>query len=196
MIKKQFILPEKLKGYSAIIGFMFALFISNLLWKYNIKGDEASNLASTVTLWGMDISAPFNQMASTVATSCTTLLKSLGWSVSLDNTNTIRHLNGNGVRIIWACSGIKQAYIFVFIMIFARGNALKKIAYTTIGLIVVHLFNILRIAFITATVQSHQNWFVLLHEYITKYAFYALIFAIWVYWEEKIADTQCYKKKE
>lgn len=180
-------LHEKLDPYRGIIGFVITLMLSNLFWKYNILGDDSDSISSIVSLWGWDISAPFNFMAKNVASVCVYLLTFIGTSVSIDDANVIRHLNGNGVKIIWACSGIKQAYIFTCIMLFSRGGWSRKIAYILGGLLVVYFFNVIRIAFIAAAVQHHQDWFVFLHEYITKYAFYAVIFALWVFWEEKIA---------
>jgi exosortase/archaeosortase family protein len=184
---KQFKLPEQLAPYRGIIGFVVTLMLSNLLWKYNIVGDESNSITSTVSLWGCDISAPFNFMARNVADSCAYLLNAMGWRVTLDECNVIRHLNGHGVKIIWACSGLKQAYIFTCILLFSRGGWIKKITYIAVGLLVVYGFNIIRITFIAVMIQYHRDWFVFLHEYLTKYAFYAVIFALWVIWEEKIA---------
>ena len=183
---KKIKLPEKLDPYRGIIGFVITLMLSNLLWKYNVIGDESNSISSIVSLWGWDISAPFNFMAKNVANNCFYLLNWMGKTVTIDNSNVIRHLNGHGIKIIWACSGIKQAYIFTCIMLFSRGLWFRKIAYIFGGLLVVYVFNIIRITFIAATVQHHQNWFVFLHEYLTKYAFYGVIFAMWVFWEEKI----------
>lgn len=194
MVIQKLRLPEQFAGYRGVIGFVVTLMLSNLLWKYSIVGDESNSINSIVSLWGHDISAPFNFMAKNVAKSCAYLLNVMGWKVTLDELNVIRHLNGNGVKIIWACSGIKQAYIFTCILLFSRGEWIKKIAYISFGLLVVYCFNIVRITFIAATVQYHQNWFVFLHEYLTKYAFYALIFVMWVIWEEKIAVKKTISK--
>jgi exosortase/archaeosortase family protein len=187
---KKIKLPEKLEAYRGIIGFVITLMLSNLLWKYNIEGDESNSISSIVSLWGWDISAPFNFMAKNVANNCVYLLTWMGNVVTINDSNVIRHLNGNGVRIIWACSGIKQAYIFTCILLFSRGGWSRKIIYILGGLLVVYIFNLIRITFIAAAIQHHQDWFVFLHEYLTKYAFYAVIFAMWVFWEEKIALKQ------
>jgi exosortase/archaeosortase family protein len=102
-------------------------------------------------------------------------------------SNIIRHANGNSVQIIWACTGIKQAYIFFCIIAFYRGPWLKKLWYIPLGLFVVYVFNIFRISFIVGVVGKHPDWFHFLHIYAFKYAFYLIIFLMWVLWEEKIA---------
>jgi hypothetical protein len=52
------------------------------------------------------------------------------------------------------------------------------------------VFNIFRISTITAIVQQHSSWFTFLHEYFLKYLFYAVIFALWVWWEEKFVSAK------
>jgi len=61
-------LPEKLAPYRGVILFAVVLLLSNWFWKYNVFGDEDG---STVTFWGMDISAPFVWMARPLVSSPT-----------------------------------------------------------------------------------------------------------------------------
>ena len=180
-------LPPKLAPYRGVIGFVVILMASNLIWKYNVLGDETDTL---VTLFGMVISAPFVYMARRVAELCTWLLHSTGHNVTLDTSNILRHDNNVSVQIIWGCTGLKQAYIFICNIAFSRGPWAKKMWYIPLGLIVVYLFNIFRITFIIAFIENHHNTFDLLHFYIFKYLFYTIIFIMWVYWEEIIVGTK------
>ena len=180
--------PEKLAPYRGVIRFAVVLMISNLLWKYNVMGDESYTLNSTVTLWGMNISAPFDWMAGHVAYVSSLILHFFGSNAVLEPLNLLRYQNGHSIQIIWACSGLKQAYIFFCILAFSRGSWVKKLWYIPLGLIVVYLFNIFRIAFIVGYVEYHPNSFEFLHLYLFKYLFYGLIFGMWVLWEEKIIN--------
>ncbi len=180
-------LPQKLARYRGAIGFVVILMVSNLFWKFNVLGDETD---TTVTLFGLDISAPFIYMARHVAELCTWLLHFIGSNITLDASNTLRHENSVSVQIIWGCTGLKQAYIFFCIIAFSRGPWTKKLWFIPLGLIVVYIFNIFRITFIIAFIENHHNSFDLLHFYIFKYLFYLLIFAMWVYWEEIIVETK------
>jgi exosortase/archaeosortase family protein len=188
--------PEKLKPFKSVIWFAAILMGSNYLWKYNISGDEASYFDSVVSLWGMDISAPFVWMAKNVTRVSMFFLNLFGSEITLHPANILSHPNGNCVQIIWACTGLKQAYIFFCIIAFYRGPWLKKLWYIPAGLVVVYLFNIFRISFIVGVVGEHPEWFHFLHLYAFKYAFYLVIFLMWVLWEEKIAGTKSTKSQD
>jgi len=184
------IFPEKLEPYKGVILFFVVLMGTNLFWKYNILGDESMKADSMVTFWGMDISAPFTWMALHVASVTTGILHFFGSGVILEHSNILRHTNGNSVLIIWACTGIKQAYICFCILAFSRGPWSKKLWYIPLSLIVVYIFNIFRITFIVACIENHPTWFQFLHLYAFKYVFYGIIFLMWVYWEEKIVGMK------
>jgi exosortase/archaeosortase family protein len=184
--------PEKLEPYKGVIIFFVILMGTNLFWKYNVRGDESLSVDSLVTFWGLDISTPFTWMAHHVAHVTVSLLHLFGSKVVLEPSNILRHTNGNSVLIIWACTGIKQAYICFCILAFSRGPLRSKLWYIPLSLLAVYLFNIFRIAFIVACIENHPDWFHFLHLYALKYAFYGLIFLMWVFWEEKFVE----KKKQ
>ena len=186
------ILPKKLESYKGIIYFIVILFLSNFFWKLTVKGDESDSL---VTFFGMDISAPFNFMVYHITDTVSSILHFFGSNV-LRRNNTLSCENGHSIRIIWGCSGIKQAYIFFCIIAFTRGPWKKKLWYIPVGLFVVYLFNILRIAIIVALVKNHFEWFHFLHEYFFKYLFYGVIFFMWVFWDERIATKNMLPEEE
>ena len=183
-------LPEKLEPFSGVILFAVILMLSNVFWKYNVLGDESENINSIVTFWGLNITPPFTMLAHHVGHVTESILHLFGSKAVLLPTNSLRHPNGNSVLIIWACTGLKQAYIFFCIIAFYRGPWLKKLWYIPLGLVVVYLFNILRIAIIAAFIENHPDWFNFLHFYFFKYLFYGIIFLMWVLWEEKIAGKK------
>lgn len=187
-------LPEKLEPFRGIILFAVVLMVSNFIWKYNVLGDEEANIHSTITLWGIDITAPFSSMAIHVATLSRTILNALGWDINLTAENALGYTNGNYVRVIWACTGLKQAYITLCILLFARGKWIHKLWFIPLTLAVVYCFNVFRIAFIAASIENHPEWFEFLHLYAFKYAFYGVIFLMWLLWEEKIVGTKGLKK--
>lgn len=178
-------LPIKLRPYSGVIYFMVVLICAHFLWKITVRGDETDTV---IRFLGLNLSAPFNFMASHVATATTKLLQFFGSDIQQLDNNVLRHANGVSVRIVWSCTGLKQAYIFVCIIAFYAGNLKKKLWYIPLGLLVVYLVNIVRISAITALVESFPDQFVMLHEYLFKYLFYAILFGMWVIWDEKIAD--------
>jgi exosortase/archaeosortase family protein len=179
--------PKKLNPYLGIIIFCITMLTANLIWKLTISGDELAD--SRVTFLSWDISVPFSYLAKYVAASSCKILQLLGRNCQLIDSNTIRYPGGTGTRIIWSCSGLKQMFIFFCILITSRGPWIKKLYFVPLAMILTHVINVLRITFITWFMEDHHEWFKLLHEHITKYAFYVVIFFIWVYWEERIVKN-------
>lgn len=175
------------KPWSGTVYFMVILVISHFLWKYTVLGDE-SDLA--VSFFGLNISGPFNFMADHIALTVHRFLNFIGYTVNFEPYNILRFENGNAVRIVWACSGIKQAYIFFCLIALYRGPLSKKLWYIPLGIIVIYVFNIFRITAITAIVHTHPQWFYLVHEHLFKYLFYAMIFGMWILWDEKFSKNK------
>lgn len=171
-----------------ILYFMVILVVSHFLWKFLILGDEGGD---QVTIFGADISKPFIFAAHHITEITYNVLNHLGFNVELLPNNVIKHIaNNNSVRIVWSCTGIKQAYIFLCIVAFYKGSWKHKLWYIPMGFIFVYLFNIFRIVFIGGIVGKFPEQFTLWHEYILKYAFYLMIFLLWVIWEEKFVQKK------
>lgn len=180
-------LPSGLAPYSGIIYFVVILLISHLFWKFTVLGDESDLV---VTFFGFNISAPFNQMSAHVARATYNCLHFVGSTIQLEPYNVLRYSNDVAVRIVWSCTGLKQAYIFFCIIAFYKGPFLKKLWYISAGLAVVYVFNIFRISAITFLIENHPDWFNFLHVHFFKYLFYAVIFGMWVFWEERISKKR------
>ena len=180
-----------LSPFAGISYFVVILIVSHFFWKFTVLGDETDQF---VSFFGMDISAPFIAMARHVAVMSSELLSFMNFPVELNANNIIRHDNGVAVQIVWSCTGLKQAYIFTCIILFYRGSFKKKMWFIPLGLLLVYVFNIFRITAITALIKANSDWFYLLHEHAFKYMFYAMIFGLWVIWEEKISRNAPQKK--
>lgn len=177
--------PFKGSG-SGVIYFIIILLVSHFFWKFFVVGDENGDV---VKFFGIDITYPFAVMAEHIAVLTHKILNFFGYETDLLPNNVIRHTTGSrgAIWVIWGCSGIKQAYIFFCIIAFYKGPWRHKLWYIPMGLVLVYLFNNFRIIFITANMEKHPQQFELWHEYILKYAFYAMIFLLWVVWNEKFA---------
>lgn len=175
--------PEKYAAYKGVLYFFVILLVSHFFWKYTMLGDESDTV---VTFFGMDLSASFNWMSDHVAKVTYAMLAFLGYEVKLGPENIISYDNGVAVRIVWACTGFKQAYIFTVIMAFYYGPWRKKLWFIPLGLVIVYLYNIFRITAIIALIEHNSNNFEFLHEGFFKYLFYGIIFLMWMLWEEKI----------
>ena len=185
-------LKQLFEPYADVIIFMVTLLIANYSWKYTMVGDE---YGSTVTWFGMDITAPFEFMALHIASA-------VYWCVSLfrdtvhltNNGHTILFDSGVSTTIIWGCSGLKQMFIWMCLMLTVRSNGAKvtwlhKLWYIPLGWICCHAFNIFRISIIAMFIEFHPSWFHVLHDYCFKYMFYAMLFGLWVLFVEKIRPS-------
>lgn len=174
---------------------MITLFVANYFWKFTMVGDEDGEI---VTWFGLNVTAPFDIMSRHIAAVVYWLLDLFRDTVSMSDAYTIHFESGSGTRIIWGCSGLKQCFIWIMLILTVvkanKGDSskdlwLKKLWYIPLGLVCCYAFNILRIFLISLFIEYHPDWFEMLHTYIFKYMFYAMLFGLWVIFVEKIRSS-------
>ena len=202
---------EALRPYRDVIIFMLTLFAVNYFWKFTVSGDEFDE---QVTWFGLDITAPFEFMARHVASAVYWLVSLFRDDVTLISDHTIRFPNGVGTTIVWGCSGLKQMFIWTFLILTIcdvrkadkakspitdhqlpitnpkSSLLLHKLWFIPLGWICCYAFNILRIFLITILIEDYPTWFNFVHDYLFKYAFYGMLFLLWVVFIEKIRPSQ------
>ena len=185
-------LKQRFEPYTDVIVFMLTLLVANYFWKWTMTGDENGDY---VSWFGWDVTAPFEFMACHVAEAVYRLVSLFRDTVYMTDAHTIRFESGAGTTIIWGCSGLKQMFIWFWLILTVRPwnfqvSNLKfqiaKLWYIPLGWVCCHGFNILRIALIAMLIEYHPDWFHLLHDYLFKYLFYALLFGLWVLFVEKV----------
>ena len=187
-------LKSQLRPYRDVIVFVVTLLVANYFWKWTMNGDE---YGEQVTWFGLDVTAPFEFMACHIASVVYGLLSLFRDTVYMTDEHTIRFASGVGTTIIWGCSGLKQSFIWLCLIltvrpIFKSSNSqilkfsIAKLLYILLGWLCCYVFNILRIFLIALLIEHHPDWFEVLHNYIFKYLFYAMLFGLWVIFVEKI----------
>ena len=187
-------LQSQLRPYRDVIVFVVTLLVANYFWKWTMTGDE---VGTQVTWFGLDVTAPFEFMACHIASVVYGLLSLFRDTVYMTDEHTIRFASGVGTTIIWGCSGLKQSFIWLCLIltvrpIFKSSNSqilkfsIAKLLYVLLGWLCCYVFNILRIFLIALLIEHHPDWFEVLHNYIFKYLFYAMLFGLWVIFVEKI----------
>lgn len=174
---------EKLRPYFNIILFVVALLAANYFWKFTVHGDESG---TQVTWFGLDITAPFSFLANHIATVVYWLVHFLRGTIQQLDETLLMFDSGSAVRIVWSCTALKQSFIWLIIMLVARGPWLKKIWFIPLGWVCAYLFNILRITIITLVIEHHPELFELMHTYVFKYLFYMMLFGLWLWWTHGI----------
>ncbi len=184
---------SKLSPYKDIIIFVVTLIVANYAWKWTFTGDEYGD---QVTWLGLDVTAPFEIMACHVASAVYGCLSLLRDTVYMADAHTIRFASGTGTTIIWGCSGLKQSFIWLCLIMTVRSMPgyekqtwWHKAWFIPFGWLCCYLFNILRIVLISLFIEFHPNLFPLLHDYVFKYLFYAMLFGLWVWFVEKIRPS-------
>lgn len=179
-------LSESLKPYRDVIVFMITLFVANYFWKFTMVGDEDGEV---VKWFGLNLTAPFDILSRHIAAAVYWLVDLFRDTVTMTDAYSIRFDSGSGTRIIWGCSGLKQSFIWLCLILTVRGGWKQKLWFIPIGWICCYAFNILRIFLITLLIEQHPDWFHMLHDYIFKYLFYGMLFGLWVIFVEKIRPS-------
>ena len=162
---------------------MVTLVVANYAWKWTFTGDEAGDV---VTWLGLNVTAPFDFMAHHVAAAVYWLVSLCRDTVHMVDAYTIRFDSGTGTRIIWGCTGLKQSFIWLCLILTVRGGWLHKLWYIPVGWVCCYAFNILRIFLIALFTEYHPEWFHFLHDYLFKYLFYLMLFGLWALFVGKI----------
>jgi exosortase/archaeosortase family protein len=175
-----------LKPYKGILMFLFLLFFFHFSWKIAIDGDMEDDF---MLFFGKDITPDWFH------TACRWLTSAAAWLVHLfPNTqdlvedDTLLYFPDGGIRIsiIWGCTGIKQMFIFTGIMLFYRGPFLKKLWYIPMGCVILTIYNVIRVGVTVILTRGHAERFDSLHDGILRYIYYAIVFVLWLIWEEFI----------
>lgn len=113
----------------------------------------------------------------------------IGYSIQAFH-NTI-YIAGHGyVSVEKSCSGVKQMYEWLALMILFPGPWKHKLWYIPAGAIVIHLENILRIVILSFAVVHWPSHWSFIHMWIMRPFYYVVIFLLWLVWVEKIKDKR------
>lgn len=92
------------------------------------------------------------------------------------------------VRIVEGCNAVSVMILFVaFVLAFSKGWV-KTIGFILIGLLIIHLLNILRIALLTVGIIKYPEYTHVLHGVIFPLVIYGVVFLLWIFWVTKIAS--------
>lgn len=99
----------------------------------------------------------------------------------------IIRLNGTSLQIIQTCEGLKQQFLFLFIITLFPGKQIHKLWFIPLGLIEIMIVNILRFISLCITLLYYPGMFVVMHDYVFYFIFYINIFFLWAVWEYNFA---------
>jgi exosortase/archaeosortase family protein len=108
----------------------------------------------------------------------------IGYDITTLNT-TLYFPNNGYIAVNGSCSGLKQFYQWIFLMVLFPGPWKQKLWFIPLGLLVIHLTNIFRIVVLSVILMNWPDYWQASHDWLLRPFFYVVIFALWMLWEEK-----------
>ena len=207
-------LYKRIEPFKNIIWFLCLFLIFEFIWKLCVHQGEDERI---LLVLGKDLTAYTEGINRWTA-------KSVYWFVHdvlgykdfyLLNGVTLYFKGSIPIDIIWGCTGLKQLFMFAFILTFYFGPAKKKLWYIPLSLVILLLINIIRLSIIFLIIKNpfpewfiavnewynnrdwintrecylmfYKDWFNVFHRDIFTWIYYdGVIFILWLIWEEKI----------
>jgi len=205
---------NKLKPFKDIIWFLCLFLIFEFIWKLCVHQGEDERI---LLVLGKDLTSSTEGMNLWTADIVYRVVHDLlGYhDFKIINGYTLYFENSIPVDIIWGCTGLKQLFMFTFILTFYFGPVKKKLWYIPMSLVILLLINILRLAIILIIIRNpfpewfipvnewynncqwvntkecylkfYEDWFNVFHRDVFVWIYYdGVIFVLWLIWEEKI----------
>ncbi|WP_246297016.1 exosortase family protein XrtF [Flavobacterium inviolabile] len=107
------------------------------------------------------------------------------------SVNILLH-NKSVVRVVEGCNAVSIMILFAAFIFAFSSRWLKTGLYIVIGILLIHILNVIRIALITIALNSYPEQEHLLHGVIFPLFIYGVVFVLWVLWVQKFSG---YAKK-
>ena len=104
------------------------------------------------------------------------------------NTRTISIYKGSRivVNVFEGCNGINVAIVFISFMAAFGGDRKKIMWFIPLGLVLIHLANLLRVSGLFLVAEYFEQYFYYVHKYAFTASIYVMVFLLWWIWIEKI----------
>lgn len=111
-------------------------------------------------------------------------------ALEIDSDHVIVSLPESNYRGVWVgdnCNGFKLFSIFSIFIIAFPGNVLSKLWFVPLGIVIVHLANIIRIMALVLINDQHPAYLDFNHDYTFTIFVYSIIFGLWYFWLNKLS---------
>ena len=97
-------------------------------------------------------------------------------------------LNGAYVsRVVEGCNALSVIILFTAFVVAFSGRWKQSIGFILVGSLVIHILNVLRIAFLSMALYYHPEQEPLLHGVVFPLFIYGVVFGLWVIWVNKFS---------
>ncbi len=90
-------------------------------------------------------------------------------------------------RIIEGCNAISVIILFISFVIAFKGKIWQTVLFILSGILLIHFFNVLRIALLCMAIFHHPSWEHFLHGVLFPLFIYGVVFSLWVIWVNKFS---------
>ncbi len=94
----------------------------------------------------------------------------------------------NGVWIGGPCNGITLMFLFAIFVIAYPGNVKNKLWYVSLGILIVHTINIIRIIALALIAKYDYTYLDFNHTYTFTFLAYSAVFGLWMIWVNKLSN--------
>lgn len=130
----------------------------------------------------------------TIIKSADALLRTLGYktfTVLQDRDYQIVGIDGsNGVWVGSNCNAISLFTLFSVFIITYPGHQKSKLWYVPLGILAIHILNVLRVAALALIAYYWPQSLNFNHTYTFTFLVYTFIFALWLIWVQKFSNKQ------
>lgn len=118
-----------------------------------------------------------------------------GMDIRLGENNYIYfNANNTAIYVNESCSGFKQMWQVLVLFLFFPGPWKTKLWYIPMGMLIMILFNVIRIVALSfAMIHWPEHWD-FIHMWLLRPVYYVIIFILWVIWVEKFGGVKRYFK--
>ncbi|HEY8935030.1 MAG TPA: exosortase family protein XrtF [Cyclobacteriaceae bacterium] len=146
-------------------------------------------------LWITSFDQRADSMTSVVTLQTSSVLNAFGEdtkAIDSDYGPTVWLKRGNKIilNVFEGCNGINVMIVFVAFIVAFGGKTKAILWFVPLGLITIHLFNIIRIALLYVVAQHYQSYFYYVHKYIFTGILYLIVFALWILGVMKVNDVR------
>ena len=157
--------------------FLAVYFCGNIL--YGIFIDSYSDQPDPITYW--------------VTHQTSDIQKSFGVNSSIKINEGIRSISmrndGEGVvNVFEGCNGVNVMIVFVAFLVAYGGPPKRLLWFLPLGLLIIHLFNILRIILLYDAAHRSSEYFYYIHKYVFTAALYVVVIGLWIFWVSRLSS--------
>lgn len=151
--------------------FLALYFIGNIVYGLYIEsfGDRPDGITRMVT----------NQ--------CSSILHLIGYNTTVQDHGTeakiaLRMAGTTVLYVFEGCNGVNVMIVFVAFLVAFGGPGKSFAFFLPAGIIIIHVFNLLRIQLLFHLAKNNERHFYYYHKYLFTATLYLVVFALWAFW--------------